>query len=125
MLRVKAGNRFPLLMMGAITWRYPMVPLHISWEGRCAVCITMRWTRSCFAIKQEMATFCTGRVLSEKAGLNLQAFLMRQKQETRIPFPCHLSTKETSCLMMASTQTAGPGCNICNLGLPLPQARRG
>jgi hypothetical protein len=50
-----------------------------------------------FAIKQEIVPFCTERVLSEKAGLNLQAFLIRHRQETRIPLPRHLSTKETSC----------------------------
>jgi hypothetical protein len=36
--------------------------------------------KAIFAIKQETATFWAERVLLGKAGFNLQAFLMRQRQ---------------------------------------------
>jgi hypothetical protein len=49
-----------------------------------------------FAIKQETATFWAERVLLAKIGLKLQAFLMRHRRETRIPFPCHSSTKDNN-----------------------------
>jgi hypothetical protein len=81
--------------------------------GGWAVWVAMQWARPFSAIKQQIDIFYAERVLSLKAGLNLQAFLMRQRQETRIPFPCHLSTKETSSSVNVSMQPAGPGCKLC------------
>jgi hypothetical protein len=56
----------------------------------------MWWMRPFFAIKQETAAFWAERVLVAKAELKLESFLMRHRCKTRIPFPHHSSTKDTS-----------------------------
>ncbi len=113
MLMVKAGDQFPLLTMGTMSSRYPRASLHISWGGALRGVPSHAVDEAIFCHKVKMAAFCTERVLSEKAGLNSQAFLMGQRRETRIPFPCHSSTKEMSPSVKASTQPAEPWWRIC------------
>jgi hypothetical protein len=52
-----------------------------------------------FCHKARNDSFWAERVLLAKTGLKLEAFLMRHRHETSIPFPRHSSTKETSSSM--------------------------
>ncbi len=66
-----------------------------------------------FCHKARNGRFLGRESLVGESRTQLAGLLMRHRQETRIPFPCHSSTKDTSSSVKASTQPTGPSCRDC------------
>jgi hypothetical protein len=78
-------------------WEEDVLAVYIV--GDCMMTCKVGFLPQHLAVRANVYAFWAERVLLAKTVLKSQAFLMRHRRKTRIPFPCHSSTKDTSSSM--------------------------